>query len=76
MKTSNFAVSAKNPNAVAICRGKPKWYKGRTFDALAPTWEMLKMNEVDFESAYRARLARLNLKEVYQELGENAVLLC
>jgi hypothetical protein len=76
MKTSNFAKSSKDPKAVAISRGLPRWYKGRTFEPLAPTREMLSMNEEDFFKAYTERISQLNLKEVVRELGDDAVLLC
>lgn len=61
---------------MAICRGKPWWYKGKTFDALAPSRAMLTMSEADFDTAYRATLAKLDLKEIYEQLGEGTVLLC
>lgn len=78
MKTSSFfGEGGKDENAVAICRGIPRWYKGRTYKKLAPTWPMLKMSEAEFEQEYREKiLGRLNSAEVYDELGTEAVLLC
>ena len=78
MKTSSFfSKGGKDENAVAICRGLPKWYEGRVYKKLAPTWAMLKMSEAEFESAYRSQvLGGLNAAQVYDELGADAVLLC
>ena len=48
----------------------------RRYPALAPTRQMLKMGEAEYRAAYQEILDRLDPRKVYQELGEDAVLLC
>lgn len=43
---------------VAISRGKPKGFAGRSYDRLAPTWAMLKMSDADYDAAYEQILAQ------------------
>ena len=78
MQTSYFAKSATNPLAVSIARSAPKWYKGRHYPALAPSWSLVKVeNPAEYEYRYRREvLDRLNPKKVIAELGEDAILLC
>jgi uncharacterized protein (DUF488 family) len=78
METSNFARNSKNPNAVAISQGVPRWYKGRRYMTLAPPWELVKIeDEKLFRKLYHTHvLAKLEPRTVFNELGENAVLLC
>lgn len=61
---------------VAICRGVPKWFTGAVEQRLAPTWAMLRMSREEYDRAFRKILSRLDPKEIYESLGENAVLLC
>lgn len=63
-------------NLVAICLYPPKWYTGRTYSALAPTKEMLKMNEATYRKEYQKILDKLDPSKVYKDLGEDAILLC
>ena len=52
--TSNFAKSAKHPDAVAISRGVPRFYKGRRCLALAPPTWLLKAKDPElFDREYR-----------------------
>jgi hypothetical protein len=86
--TSNFAVSGRDPRAVAIARGKPWWFKGRAYDALAPTRAMLHewralydAGQVDeanagFEAAYQKILTQLDPAQVVADVGDGAILLC
>jgi len=75
--TSNFASSASHPDAVAISRGVPRFYKGRRYLALAPPGWLLKAKEPElFDREYRKQLAALDAKQVAEELGSNAILLC
>src|SRR5216684_747524 len=60
---------------VGIARGVPKFYKGESDRRLAPTWAMLKMAKPDYDRYFAAILAKLDPQEIYQSLGENAVLL-
>lgn len=44
--TSCFASAGKHPKAVAISRGVPVWFRNRRiYDALRPSWAMLKLGE-------------------------------
>jgi hypothetical protein len=74
--TSNFATCGRNPNAVCIAVGKPFWWKGRNYPALAPTRAMLKMSSPDYLILYNEILAKLDAQEVCDALGDGAILLC
>ena len=82
MKTSYFSKSAKNPNAVSISLGVPHWFDGRQYKKLAPPAWLLKRYKQDGDKAryiddyYNSILINLDAKQVYEELGEDAVLLC
>ena len=55
-----------------------KFWHGRTYPPLFPTWKMIKMNdEQEYRKAYREQiLDKLDAQQVWDELGEDAVLLC
>jgi hypothetical protein len=80
--TSNFAHAAKEPKAVAISRGKPWFFRGRSYPALAPSAESLAKakgatpDPADFDREFRAQLALLDPAQVATELGDGALLLC
>lgn len=78
--TSNFARCGKNPNAVAISIGCPKGWYGKKFQKLAPAYNMLKASKTDYDNYYYAKLAKMNAREVYDEIvenfGQDAILLC
>lgn len=82
MKTSYYSKSAKDPNAVSIAAKCPVWYTGREYKKLAPSYDLLmKYKEDHDEEFYKEQyqkqvLDKLDPKQVYKELGENAVLLC
>jgi len=82
MQTSNYTKSANDPNAVSIAGKAPEFYKGREYKALAPKyWFFMKYkedhDEVFYTQAYYDEvLSKLDPKTVYNELGEDAVLLC
>lgn len=83
MKTSYFAISSLHPDAVSIAAKKPDWYNGREYKKLAPKWDWWKKwkdeglgEEWYKEKYYETVLRKLDPKKVYQELGENAVILC
>ncbi len=79
MYTSYFGNLQNIPaelRTVGIARGVPKFYKGESDRRLAPTWAMLKMAKPDYDQHFAAILAKLNPREIYESLGENAVLLC
>lgn len=83
MKTSYFArmnsnsFKSRNLNGVSIARSARYW-SGRRYAPLYPTWEMIKMtSQSEYEKVYRAEvLDKLDALQVYQDLGEDAVLLC
>lgn len=79
MFTSYFANLKKLPTnlePVSIAVGNPVWYRGRRCIELAPTRAMLKMSPDDYNRHYDAILAKLDPKSIYDQLGENAVMLC
>ena len=75
--TSSFSKSARHPDAVAISRGVPRFYKGRRYNALAPPDWLLKAKDPGlFDQEYRKQLAALDARQVAEELGPNTILLC
>ena len=75
--TSNFSTAGKHPNAVAISRGIPRWYKGKRYLPLAPTWAMVKVKDPTlFTREYESVLKALDPSAVLQDLGPNPILLC
>ncbi|MDF0593744.1 DUF488 family protein [Methanotrichaceae archaeon M04Ac] len=83
MQTSNFSRSGADPRAVAISRAQPKGWTGRVYEPLAPSWRLLaealsgEIDEDEYIQRYRAEvLSKLDPREVYADLGEDAVLLC
>jgi len=82
MQTSFFA-KYKGENAVSISLSKPKWYTTcREYKKLAPSWNLLNKYKQDKDEVYYIKqyqkeiLDKLDPKQVYEELGEDAVLLC
>ena len=81
MQTSYFT-KYKGLNAVSIALSKPQWYKCREYKKLAPNWDLLNKYKKDkdekyyIEHYYKDVLDKLNPQQVYDELGEDAVLLC
>lgn len=80
MQTSYYSRASKSnlENTVAISAGIPKWYKGRSYKKLAPPrWLIHEANESIYTKKYNELvLDKLDPVEVYNELGENAILLC
>jgi hypothetical protein len=79
MFTSYFANVKKLPAdlvPVSIARGSPRGFTGKKELRLAPTWPMLKMQKSEYDARFAELLAKLDAAEIYQTLGENAVLLC
>jgi hypothetical protein len=82
MKTSNF-FDYKGENGVSIAGGAPDWFTGRQYKKLAPKYWFFKkykdgeFNRADYTFHYIIEvLDKLDAKQVYEELGEDAVLLC
>lgn len=82
MQTSYYAKVRSNPNAVSIAGYPPKWYKGRTYPALAPhLWFFRKYKEDGDKEFYRQQyfekvLGVLDPKKVYEDLGPDAIITC
>jgi len=77
--TSYFANVKKLPPdlvPVSIARGSPRWFTGKKELRLAPSRIMLKMQKAEYDADFAEMLAKLDPAELYQALGENAVLLC
>jgi len=81
MQTSYYA-KYKGKNAVSIAGKCPTWYKGREYKKLAPKyWFFIKYKQDGDKEFYTKQyqkevLDKLDPQQVYEELGENAVLLC
>jgi hypothetical protein len=76
MQTSNFWIPKDNPDRVSISRGVPKDYNGKRYLKLAPEWDWVKKPEDEFRKLYAQLLDKLDAQEVYDELGEDAILVC
>ena len=77
LTTSNFAKSAKHPDAVAISQGVPRFYRGKRYMPLAPPRWLLNAKDPElFDREYRKLLDSLDAIHVAEELGPNAILLC
>jgi Protein of unknown function, DUF488. len=74
--TSYYAKSGSDKDAVAISQGVPKWFKGRVYKKVAPSWRMIKLPEPQYRIEYANLLSKLDAEEVYNELGKNAIILC
>ena len=84
IKTSYFGMlnrksfKGQELNTVCIARGH-RYYYGRCYPALYPTWEMINMDgtQAEYEKAYRKGvLDKLDPLQVYEDLGEDAIMLC
>lgn len=53
---------------VAICRGKPSWFSGRSVDALAPTWPMMQMQLERFWKSYRRMLEPMDAVQLAESI--------
>lgn len=82
MKTSYYGKSAGNINAVSIAAKAPFWYKGKEYKKLAPKYWFFKKYKKDgdkefyIKQFYKEVLDKLNPIEIFNELGEDAILLC
>jgi len=81
MNTSYYS-KYKGENAVSIAGKCPDWYHGRQYKVLAPKYWFFKKYKEDGDIAFYTEqyqkevLDQLDAKQVFEELGENAVLLC
>lgn len=78
MQTSNFATfrGSCNPNLVSIALWPPRGWCGRRYKALAPRGKMMTLDEASYREAYQKILDGLDPQEVFEDLGEDAILLC
>ncbi len=62
---------------VGISQGVPKWYRGDVFKALAPTWAMVRMKDMEqYTQCYKSEiLAKLDPVKLAKTL-DNTILLC
>src|ERR1035437_3186259 len=75
--TSNFAKSGKHSDAVAISHGVPRFYPGKRYMPIVPPRSLLKAKDPElFDREYRKQLASLDARQVAEDLGPNAVILC
>jgi hypothetical protein len=75
--TSNFAKSGNHPDAVAISQGVPRFYRGKRYMPLAPPRWLLNAKDPElFDREYRKLLDSLDARQVAEELGPNAIILC
>ena len=77
--TSNFKISGRLPQAVAISLGVPRGWRGRRYKALAPPRDLIKIMEPEkFIRLYRAQvLDSLDPMQVIREMGgDNFVMVC
>ena len=85
MNTSYYSKNGNHPKAVAISAKVPEAFKGRHFKKLAPSWSIWKewkySEDFDNDEIYTSRfeneiLSQLDARDVYNYLGDDAILLC
>ena len=82
MNTSYYSKSATNPDAISIAARAPNWFRGKEYKALAPKYWFFKKYKDDGDEEFYTEqykkevLGPLDPKQVYQDLGKDAVMLC
>jgi len=79
MFTSNYARAKQIPaglTPISISIKPPYWWKGRHCPELCPTVEMLSMTRADYDARFEEILTKLHPQSLFEQLGENTVLLC
>jgi hypothetical protein len=82
MKTSYFAKSGHSVYGVSIAGRCPDWFTGREYKKLAPKYWFFKKFKEDGDEDYyieqyqKCVLDTLDPQEVYNDLGNDAILLC
>jgi hypothetical protein len=79
MFTSNYARAKRltpGLKPISISIKPPRWWKGAHYPPLCPSREMLKMARAEYDANFAEILAKLDPQKVFDDLGENAVLLC
>ena len=70
------ALKERGIEIVSVSRGKPNGFTGRSLDCLAPTWNMLRMSDEQYDIEYEKILKRNNPKQIVDFLGNKDVALC
>lgn len=68
----------KNEDLISISRTAPKWFKGSYMYALAPSYELIKLNlsKSKYEKIYiKDNLKKIDIKSIAKSL-QNKILLC
>jgi hypothetical protein len=82
MNTSYYAKRQTLVNPVSIAGKAPTWYKGRQYKKLAPKFWFFQKYKLDHDEVFYTKcfydevLCELDSKTVFEELGEDATLLC
>jgi hypothetical protein len=81
MQTSSFSkMMARQEELgerlVSIAIFAPWACQGRRYPALAPRREMLKLDEANYRVEYQKILDNLDPRKVFEDLGQDAILLC
>jgi len=82
MNTGYYAVHGRLENTVAISAKVPDFYKGRCYKKLAPSWSIYSEwkasgdNDLYIKRFNSEILTPLSPEEVYENLGDDAILLC
>jgi hypothetical protein len=76
--TSNFAKSGNHPDAVAISQGIARFnpHVKRYLPLAPPRWLLKEKDPELFDREYRKQLDSLDPKQVAEDLGPNAIILC
>ena len=62
---------------ISISRSVPKFFSGQRILSLAPTWQMLKMSDADYDREYEKILASNDRDEIVRSFrGKDVALLC
>jgi len=83
LKTSFFkSPNARSPNAVSIAVDHPSWFYGFEYKPLIPPWDLEddyhrgRISVEAYTKSYNLQLLGLDPRQVFLDLGENAILLC
>lgn len=82
MQTGCFELDSGDGRSVSIAGRCPDYFKGRQYKKLAPKIDFFREykrtgDKVAYINAYRTQvLAKLDPKQIWAELGEDAILLC
>ena len=82
--TSYFAKSGDHPDAVSIALSAPKFYKGKIYKPLMPTWDIVngikegRITQDTYTTYYRNLIndRQLTPEKVCRDTGEGSILLC